>query len=562
MKTNFKKISLWASNKKPKKPQNLITLRLVADIYAGEECLKLVEFTTSAGEVVQRQIKAEAFDSPTELRRKLAGYGANLRGFAEQEGLASPKDAVQALQDQQAEKSLLGVKSFGWQTKGICYVAPTRSIGHDRDHYWSALSSITPEGTLEGWQEAVQKAMRYSPPMTLVVGAALSAVLLRFVDSDNRIIMLTGPSSIGKTSLLRVAISPFSSPAKDLLKSWHGTEPALSEYLARQHDLPTAMDEIAALGNTPDEIAKKLLAIVYLFANSSGKSRHSKSGYAEEVKRTVILSSYELSVPPERMGQAVRLLNVPVFMGQEGLGIFTKLPKGYNSGAEFQDACMSAISANYGHAGPAFVKYVARKLHKMGESHFTALVRKYVAAVHGRWGTNKDGLERRMADSFALAEVALKMAIKADILPGVDPAMVEKHLNRTYRTMRKAVDEDRRKVEQVLAQFAAYLETKKKVCRKTMCDKRDFRDVKVLYQDKAEGRYFIRKATLDAWLAKHSTVPVHQVKEKIEEYFIPEKKRKSKTVTCRLAPWDGQSCYRISGQFLKNYGQKPTKTKG
>jgi hypothetical protein len=166
--------------------------------------------------------------------------------------------------------------------------------------------------------EALAVPIAASTECALAVYAALSAPLLHVLDVGNFAVHLSGDSSRGKTSMLRIAASVFGDPrSANWVASWNATLAGLEQRATLLNDLPQCYDEV---GVADPELIRSM---VYTLVNGEGRTRSTKEATVRFTPRwrTVVLSTGEPEIVTERdpTGAQARVINVPV-LGFGGLG--------------------------------------------------------------------------------------------------------------------------------------------------------------------------------------------------------------------------------------------------
>lgn len=163
-------------------------------------------------------------------------------------------------------------------------------------------------GTLGHWRSKVAALCSGNPLMITAVSQAFSGLLLEPLGMEGGGLHLRGASSLGKSTLLRLANSVWGKTAT--LRTWNGTKNALEAIAASHSGRMLALDEIGeadgrSVGNT-----------AYALANGQGRSRLTSSITLQDLKwRLAVLSSGEVSLAEHmsgagkmaKAGQEVRL---------------------------------------------------------------------------------------------------------------------------------------------------------------------------------------------------------------------------------------------------------------
>lgn len=244
-------------------------------------------------------------------------------------------------------------------------------------------------GTYEGWKQVIEQEVLGHIPLefALVCGFAspLISLIARFVDIEVLLFHLFGDTSRGKTSAMRVFVSPFALPSKQeggIIFQWLGTKNGMMAQIADKHGIPIAFDE-ASMNRMKD-----FTDILYLLAEGREKARMTKE--IEERKRAswsgIVFSTAEHSLKSksnQNSGLIVRLQEI-------GNVEWTTSPE---NAVEIKNG----LQQNYGHAGPKFVEYLLRE----GKDHIIERWKKWSKICYEKM-ESKDGLSARMADRFGL----------------------------------------------------------------------------------------------------------------------------------------------------------------
>ncbi|SDY68761.1 DUF927 domain-containing protein [Nitrosomonas sp. Nm33] len=348
-----------------------------------------------------------AWPLPMEM---LKGSGEEMRGALLNMGVeidpTSRNQLSNYIQSQHPKKRIHCVTKTGWCSNS--FVLPDKVIGKDKDSiiYQSITSffdEFTQAGTLDGWQELPQLAIR-NPMMILTLSASFAGVMLDKCGLDGGGIHFFGDSSTGKTTLLDAARSVWG--GKAYRRSWKATANGLEGAASLFNDNLLCLDEISEC--EPLEVGK----IVYSLGNGYGKQRANRNGDAKSLTRwkCFIISNGERTIETSikeggrtvKAGQAVRLLDIPVARKYGAFDELHSLP----NGAALSDKIKSIASSHYGHAGRAFLKKLTsddRDFKKYFERF------KSLSAFQFQ-GDNDSGQFKRVAARFALIALTGELA--------------------------------------------------------------------------------------------------------------------------------------------------------
>ncbi len=299
----------------------------------------------------------------------------------------------------------------GWQN--AAYILPNGEIiapdsNPPRIHYngdTSQNSAYQPKGRLKQWQHEIARYAQGNSRLSLALGCAFAAPLMRFLDVEGGGFHLYGDSSDGKTTAARVALSVWGNP--DTLKlTWEGTGHGFSNIAAARNDGLLILDEIGQAA--PRVVAQTAYAVI----NGTSKIQGAREGGNREVKqwRVFVLSTGEKTLQNYsqsggadwQAGQANRLPSIPANAGK-GLGIFDTL-HGHENGAEQAEHLNHAASQYHGMAGRAYLQAI-QKDPQAAYTQANAILQTFTASL-----PSLSGQARRVGTRFALIAAALELA--------------------------------------------------------------------------------------------------------------------------------------------------------
>jgi putative DNA primase/helicase len=329
------------------------------------------------------------------------------------------------------KKRIRNVFRMGWQDDGR-YVSPNQVIGAGDDRLRldqenaDAAAKFAVRGTLESWQQHVAPLCSTSSRLVLGICVGLAAPLLDIARIEGGGLHYVGPSSIGKTTILRGVASMMG--GNEYVQSWSTTLAAAEETAMGHCDCLLCLDELKQLHENPVEGARRGGALVYMLANGEGRRRsisyRRQTGVGQYRWRVMVLSTGEESLEEHAeaggltrlAGETVRLIDVPADAGA-GLGIYETLPDGFTEAAKLSDAIVKAAAEHHGTAFLAFVEHVQSELVRD-----SAALRQRIERLMQRFYEHaevdpENGLEVRFARRFALAFASGIMAVKWGVLP-------------------------------------------------------------------------------------------------------------------------------------------------
>lgn len=229
-----------------------------------------------------------------------------------------------------------------------------------------ATSKLRMGGMFEGWQGEISKYAVGNSRMLFAMSAAFAGPLLEPAAMQGGGINFKGPSTVGKTTIVRAAGSVFgitseSAPARDrLVHGWDNTPNAL-KCLASSHNAATLfLDELG----TSD--AKRIGDVVYALANGTDRGRLDRNGQMKATRgwNMVFVSTGEVGLTQHmaeagktpRDGQLVRFSDIEADTGV--FGLFEVL-HGFEDGKALSQHIGTAAATHYGHAWRMWLGYIA-----------------------------------------------------------------------------------------------------------------------------------------------------------------------------------------------------------
>jgi hypothetical protein len=259
-------------------------------------------------------------------------------------------------------------------------------------------------GSFKGWVKAV-KPLRHHPRALLGLYASFVPPLLPVLSTFNFVIDFSGQTTSGKTTVLRVGASGWGKPdersAGAVLSTWNCTATWRERVPAVCCHLPLILDDTKN-ARFPDEVAKT----IYGITQGRGRGRGTVKGIAEQASaETVLLSSGEQPATSftKDGGTRPRVLS---FWGS---------PFGETSPemGERIRQINEGIHANFGHAGPRFVRYMLQ--HKEEWEDWKEWYDELVSYYEKKAGQNY--IAGRMATHFAAILVTSDIVHNALELP-------------------------------------------------------------------------------------------------------------------------------------------------
>lgn len=253
--------------------------------------------------------------------------------------------------------------------------------------------------------------------LILAVCAALAGPILAILNREGGGLHLVGPSSCGKTTVLRLAASVMGDPSTTV-KTLDATANALESAAALANDALLVLDELGQAG--PEAVG----GLVYKLASGIGRGRADQRGEARHRKswRALFLTTGETDLETmlrgigkrPAAGQQLRLANIPA-VPEGGYGIFEEL-HGLPTGAVLSDHIRQATGQHHGAVFRAFLEHLVNELNTDPDGlrdRFNSTIKTFVAEVAP---PGSDGQVVRVAGRFGLLAAAGEYAARSGVL--------------------------------------------------------------------------------------------------------------------------------------------------
>lgn len=312
------------------------------------------------------------------------------------------------------------VVRLGWH--GRAFVLPDGAIGDTEGEriVWQPEIRVThayrTSGSLDGWRACVAAPAAGNSRLVLALSSAFAAPLLGLLGMESGGFHFRGSSSIGKTTLLRVAGSAWGGGGLDgYIRRWKATANGLEGVATLHSDGLLCLDELAEIE------ARDAYQAGYMLANGQGKQRARSGGEARAPAtwRVLFLSTGELSLADKiaedgrraTAGQEVRVVDLPADAGA-GLGLFERLHDAADADA-FARNLKDAAAMHYGHPARAFLDALAHDLD--GAAGLVRESKRRFEQAQRPKGAS--GQVLRVLSRFALVAAAGELAAHYRVLP-------------------------------------------------------------------------------------------------------------------------------------------------
>lgn len=210
--------------------------------------------------------------------------------------------------------------------------------------YKRLANAFKTKGTLQDYSDTVFKQVKDSPMAMMFVYASLGSILLHDFNVEPFIIDLSGKTSTGKTTALKVASSVWGTD--DLRSEWNTTKVSVERKASMMNSFPLIYDD------TRKAPVYQLADIVYQFSGGRSKGRGNiHSIDSESTWQNILISTGETSI---------------VEYGQEKAGISARVitlqDNPFSDDVDLR-ALYDGLENNFGHLGLAFIdQYNKHKL--------------------------------------------------------------------------------------------------------------------------------------------------------------------------------------------------------
>lgn len=253
-----------------------------------------------------------------------------------------------------------------------------------------------PVGTMDGWLDFVNSEIIGHPKLELALALAAMGPITYFLRSQmviatNPIINIAGPSSIGKTTFLRICASVYGSPDETtgLIEDFHATENAFSARLAQSHGITLCCDESTL---QPDWDFTKF---GYSISKGVDKLRCNQDGTIKRQNRfigPVIISGEKKFIDQTQKNEGL-------------FARFVTITDALTDSAEQAEKITYACSCNYGHAIYPLVECLL-KSHAILADVYKADVEWFKSKIESSYR----GIDSRILKTYSLIITSARVA--------------------------------------------------------------------------------------------------------------------------------------------------------
>ncbi|MDO5612929.1 MAG: DUF927 domain-containing protein [Paracoccus sp. (in: a-proteobacteria)] len=331
------------------------------------------------------------------------------------------------LMEAHPDRQITVAERTGWHEETGAFVLPDASFSNDLVapaviyHNPAADGARNPyqvKGTLAAWKDQVAEPCRGNSRLVFALSAACVGPLLRLIGGEGGVFHFSGPSSIGKSTLLAIAGSFWGGGGlHGFRETWRATDNALESKALAYSDALICLDE---LGQSEAGAAQRA---TYMLAQGAGKARMDRGGTARAAAewRINALSSGEIGMLEKlaegrgafvlKDGQEARFVEIPADAGA-GMGIYESL-NNFASPAAMAEHFKGAVAQHYGAPARAYLeKLVPDRELITGKVHDNI---RRIRALMAREGAS--AAVDRVAHRFAITATAGALASHYGILP-------------------------------------------------------------------------------------------------------------------------------------------------
>ena len=205
------------------------------------------------------------------------------------------------------------------------------------DGYKRLASAFKTKGTLQDYSDTVFKQVKNSPMAMMVIYASLGSILLNDFDVEPFIEDISGKTSTGKTTVLKVGSSVWGT--NDLISEWNTTKVNVERKASMMNSFPLIYDD------TRKAPVYQLADIVYQFSGGRSKGRGNiHSIDVEKTWKNILISTGETSIVEYDNGK-----------GGMSARVITLQDNPFNDDVDL-NALYDGLENNYGHLGLAFIE--------------------------------------------------------------------------------------------------------------------------------------------------------------------------------------------------------------
>jgi len=310
------------------------------------------------------------------------------------------------------------VNRTGWHGNEFVLHDITYGRGNGEKTILQGLFNENPykcSGTLKEWQDSIGLLCKGNSRLEFAVSLGFAAPMQYLAGAESGGFNLVGPSSIGKTTILKAAASVCGGgDDAGYIRSWRATDNDV-EAIATSH-----CDTLLCLDEMGQASSKVVAESAYLLANGQGKIRATKYGTESPTNtwRSSFISTGEVSLETKiqedarlraRAGQTVRVVDIDANAGGK-YGAF-ETTHDLETGDKFAQTISSASRTYYGTPLRTFLEAVTENIDEVRTRHKQLLKTFYDTHCPDEADGQVTRVCRRIAHVAAAGELATEMGI-------------------------------------------------------------------------------------------------------------------------------------------------------
>ncbi|MCP1143668.1 DUF927 domain-containing protein [Lysinibacillus endophyticus] len=277
----------------------------------------------------------------------------------------------------------------------------SKSFGKRANLTWNqkqSPSDVSTNGSLSEWLNMVKLNVVTHIPMLFILATSFASILVWYlrwkkIIDENPIIHMVGPTTTGKSTAGKLAVSVFGSPMigqKSLYKTFNATENAFLRQVGGHHGVLAYFDEFSM--SSIEDTTK----VIYTLALGTEKERMTETleMAASNTWETLILTNGEVSMLDASNGNGGLYLRVLEFQDEQ-----------WTIDAEHSERIVETVMNHYGLPAHAFVEYLAKEWSIIETSYKKALEEVKAFLPPG-------DLKDRIAKKYAIILAALSLMVE------------------------------------------------------------------------------------------------------------------------------------------------------
>jgi hypothetical protein len=350
--------------------------------------------------------------------------------------IANPSSLIRGFRKDPAPSNGFFTFVPGWHgerySRGREWFAPEGDYPpiHFQESQSVKLGRFLKAGTADQWRKKISSYAQHSSRIRLLIALPFAATILRLLDMSPFGIMVVGPSSIGKTLLLKMAASVMGHLGSEGLTTLGSSMPAIREMVLGHRDGLLPLDEVGEIAGDEKRLQEFSKQLSFLAGKSRAFERagayESSVGAVKADTRVIMAMASEVSLAsiakssgrPRLRGEEVRIMELPAIPEGcedifDGPKAGARIGKGPRDRSKKVQRLAKACSKYQGQVHTDFLE----KLMRDGEVSARAKLKKYVATfVRNAEALSGDRARTRIIESFAVIYAAARLAIGYKVL--------------------------------------------------------------------------------------------------------------------------------------------------